>query len=175
MSAEERTDDRRSSSGRRKEDVDWQQLVEDLTEELAATRAVVSGLRKQIRVQWVLYALVIIGCALFIRALEQEADDRQDGQCQIFEGQHLDDVTVLGNTYAFLLTVEPEDRNDALYKFAIRQLPTTEARAYRDRAPQYCDEEGIGLPEPDPEIPLRPKALKHLPSGIPPEGLPTEP
>lgn len=98
-----------------------------------------------------------------VNDLDREAQERTDGQCTIFEGQHLDDVTALSNTYAYFLTITPEDTNDAIFKFAVRQLPATEARAYKDRAPDYCDAQvdghDVGLPEPDPKIPPRPKGL----------------
>jgi hypothetical protein len=35
-------------------------------------------------------------------------------------------------------------------------LSTTEAEARMDDAPPFCDDEGIGLPEPDPVVPPRP-------------------
>lgn len=99
-----------------------------------------------------------------VNDLKAEAALRTDGQCTIFEGQHADDVQSLTSTYSYLLTVEPEDRDDAIFQFVVRNLPVTEARAYKDRAPDYCDLEtddggDVGLPEPDPEVPDRPAGL----------------
>lgn len=102
----------------------------------------------------------------------QERDIRSDQACQLFETDHLKDVQQLRDTYKFLL--DPDAANTGLVKFVILNLPRTEQEARTDNAPEYCDGvtatgADIGLPEPDPKIPERPKKLDALTKTITPD------
>ena len=90
----------------------------------------------------------------------QEAIDRRDQSCSLFERQHLTEVNQLRDTYRYLESIPPENRSDPINKFIRSSLPEVERTAQVDRAPPYCDEPGVGLPEPDPVLPKRPKALE---------------
>jgi hypothetical protein len=90
--------------------------------------------------------------------------DRARGQiCTWFEGDHLDDVQNLVNTYAFFeeQTVAGIRGSDFLLPVFL-QMPETEGEALQDQAPAFCDEEGVAFPEPDPCYPERPAQVRHL-------------
>lgn len=93
---------------------------------------------------------------------------RVDESCKISERGHLEDVRQLRQTYRYLLQLTPAERQQPLNRFIIGQLPRTEREARTDNAPSYCDRAGVGLPEPDPVIPKRPKRLRHLNEPPPP-------
>ena len=94
-----------------------------------------------------------------IRAIERERIERTNQSCDITERKQADDVRKLRNTYDYLVGLTPRQRRTALNAAIIRQLPRTEEEARRDDAPAFCDEPGVGLPEPDPKLPRRPKSL----------------
>lgn len=109
--------------------------------------------------------------------------ERRDQNCLVFESAHLQEVTGLRQIYGFLAAT-PRTEWDATQKFAYVQLPRAEAEAHSDRdnkgarVPTYCDEPGaraeklwrtskhrrgqppVGLPEPDPAVPSRPRSLR---------------
>lgn len=93
---------------------------------------------------------------------EKEALARTDQVCRLFEQSHLDDVIQLRQTYKYIVALSPEERKSTINQFIIRQLPTTEKTARTDRAPAFCDEPNVGLPEPDPVVPKRPQAVDEL-------------
>jgi hypothetical protein len=114
-----------------------------------------------------------------ITANEQERSVRTSQNCELFEREHRRDVQSLEGTYLYLKRVEerPGEKDTLLYELILRTLPRTIAEGEADIAPEYCDAPGIeaeklyektngkrgappvGLPEPDPEIPPRPKFL----------------
>ena len=101
---------------------------------------------------------------LILAEQAQERTIRSDQACELFETDHLQDVQSLGATYKYLAQLTPEERNQALNRFILLQLPQTEQQALVDRAPEYCDEttptgDDVGLPEPDPVVPDRPAKL----------------
>lgn len=91
-----------------------------------------------------------------LRHVEEEAVERKDADCVKDERDHFAKVNQLAQTYTFLKTADPDSD---LYQAVLPQLPEIEAEARRDLAPEYCDEPNVGLPEPDPVIPPRPKNL----------------
>lgn len=93
-------------------------------------------------------------------AARTESAQRRDQSCSLFERKHLDDVRQLRRLYRYLVGLSVVDRNTTLTKEIVRGLPRLERQAHIDRAPQYCDKPGIGLPEPDPVIPKRPASLR---------------
>jgi hypothetical protein len=96
-----------------------------------------------------------------IELISRESRERRDQTCTISERQHQQDVLQLRRTYRYL--VDPEQFGDRkgsdLYNVVLAQIGRTENEARIDRAPHFCDEPGIGLPEPDPVLPTRPTGL----------------
>jgi hypothetical protein len=86
-------------------------------------------------------------------------DEHADQACLLFEKSHLRDVKQLRQTYKFL--EETRGREVELRPFILAGLPAQEVEASNDDAPPFCDEPGVGLPEPDPVVPQRPEDLNH--------------
>lgn len=109
------------------------------------------------------------------KRLAAETAERRDQSCRLFEGQHLADVEQLRRTYDYL--EHPAKGTEGLVPLILAQLPETERKARTDSAPAYCDEPGalaeaegkppVGLPEPDPVVPCRPKSIHGAPSAPP--------
>lgn len=91
---------------------------------------------------------------------ESEAQMRRDQSCVLFERSHLADVNQLSDTYRYLLSLSPQELRNPLNQFILASLPEVEQQAHVDTAPRYCDAPGVGLPEPDPVVPDRPKELE---------------
>jgi hypothetical protein len=92
--------------------------------------------------------------------ISNEGRERRDQTCTQSEREHLVKVQELRRTYGFL--TNPKKRRllgPGLTKLVILGLPRTEREARVDPAPPFCNEPGIGLPEPDPVIPPRPHGL----------------
>ena len=94
-----------------------------------------------------------------IRQIERESKGRRDQSCRISESQHKADVDGLRRTYDYLKQLTPRQRRSPINRAILANLPVTEREARMDPAPPFCDEPGIGLPEPDPVLPKRPKSL----------------
>lgn len=95
-----------------------------------------------------------------VQALIQETAERRDQSCKISEQKQRGDVDQLKQTYDFLTNPPPGLEN--LVPIALTQLPQVEREAKADDAPAFCDEPGVGEPEPDPKLPKRPKGLPEL-------------
>lgn len=184
MSEEE--EDRRRVGGRRASD---KQPLEELVElcegmeerHLAAMEAMEERHREEMRslARQVRQARTYIGTLFIITFLsfvggawflKHEADVREDGQCRIFEGDQQAEREELADTYAYLAGAQlrgPESTDTQLYEFALARLPQTIEKAREDQAPDYCDDENVGLPEPDYPMPSKPQGLKlpKLPPG----------
>lgn len=91
--------------------------------------------------------------------IQLESKNRRDQACLRDESSHLDDVRALGQTYRYLEQLKPSERKQTINVFILRNLPQTEQKARHDSAPDFCDEPGIGLREPDPVLPPRPAGL----------------
>jgi hypothetical protein len=98
-----------------------------------------------------------------LRAADTKA--RVSESCTISETKQKRDVQQLRDTYRYLVNLSSEELaaakagrgiNGAIYQ----NLGRTEADAYQDDAPKYCDDPNVGLPEPDPEVPARPQKLR---------------
>lgn len=92
-----------------------------------------------------------------------------DQSCRSDEREHKIQVKTLVNTYSFLIKYP----NGELAQAVRPGLADTERRAGKDTAPKICDRPGLGLPEPDPCVPGRPKALGG--DGKPVVGRPCKP
>lgn len=97
-----------------------------------------------------------------LERIEAESLARVEQDCLKEERDHAGDVRQLRRTYRFLLDYPVANRDDPLFVAILQLLPQTESAARTDNAPDYCDDPGVGLPEPDPKIPERPKALDEL-------------
>lgn len=93
--------------------------------------------------------------------LKSEGKTRRDQACLVNEKKQREKVRQLSETYRFLLAQKAAGEDSSvLYRFIVAALPQQEKNALLDEAAPFCDEPGIGLPEPDPRIPKRPAALK---------------
>ncbi len=92
--------------------------------------------------------------------INRESTERIHQTCSLFERAHLSDVQRLRRLYQYLGQLRPDERDDAINRFVLATLPETEREARIDTAPEYCDRRNVGLPEPDPVVPRRPKFLR---------------
>lgn len=90
-----------------------------------------------------------------IASFKKESLQRRDESCEITEREHKGDVESLRKTYAYIESLSEKETHQKLNQIIIANLPETEQNARTDVAPSYCDEPGIGLPEPDPVLPKR--------------------
>ena len=105
---------------------------------------------------WIAYGLVALAFAGFGGYILHESAVREDGQCRIFEKNQAQAVQQLEQAYLFMAG----RREDAeLYDLAYTRLPELELEAVANHAPNYCDDKGVGLDEPDPVLPERPPLL----------------
>lgn len=105
-------------------------------------------------------------------ARQHELLERRSANCLVFEGDHLQEVQQLRQTYRFLTRTaegrpKPRSRWTELEKVVFKtSLPKLELDARSDsdlhgaQVPRYCDQPGLGLPEPDPAVPKRPPELR---------------
>jgi hypothetical protein len=96
--------------------------------------------------------------------IDEEGKERRHQVCLSAEREHLNSVNQLKRTYQYLVTLTPEDAGSSINQAILRQLPTTEEEASTDVAPEFCDVTNpdgspVGLPEPDPVVPKRPKSI----------------
>lgn len=95
------------------------------------------------------------------RKIAREGEKRRDQTCRIDERDHLGAVKRLRRTYGFLADLPRSEYGTNLTVAIVRQLPEVEREARQDVAPPFCDAPGVGLPEPDPELPRR-RRFDHL-------------
>lgn len=104
------------------------------------------------------FAAVALAAWAVLNTVHERAS-RTDQTCTVFEQQHKDDVDQLIATYRYLASLSGEELAQPLNRFVLGSLPGVIREAQTDDAPPYCDEPGVGLPEPDPVVPERPRAL----------------
>lgn len=117
------------------------------------------GRRRLPEIALVLAAVSLLASVALYSKATGEADKRRDQTCRLFEGDHLQDVKQLRDTYRYLGALRPSERAQTINVFVLRNLPQLERAARIDSAPAYCDEPGVGLPEPDPVVPKRPRSI----------------
>lgn len=86
-------------------------------------------------------------------AFEKESKQRRDQSCDITEKAQLKAVTDLRNTYKYIESLRPKEVRSTLNQFIIASMSKTYSDAATTVAPKYCDQPGIGLPEPNPVLP----------------------
>jgi hypothetical protein len=122
------------------------------------------GTRRAWRVMSAL-ALVLASASMLLSVflftlVRREGSERRDQSCRIAERKQRADVERLHRTYAYLLRELRAGRTDTPLNIEVlRGLGQAEAEAREDDAPPFCDEPGVGLPEPDPVVPDRPLVL----------------
>lgn len=95
-----------------------------------------------------------------VEQIDRESRERRDQSCKVTEKAQRVKEQQLARTYQFLVAARANgETGSTIYKFIVASLPAQEAKARLDEAPLFCDEPGIGLPEPDPVVPPRPKGL----------------
>jgi hypothetical protein len=89
--------------------------------------------------------------------LNAEGVSRRDQNCIVFERMHQVDVNQVRSTYAYLADLSPQQAAESINRAILGQLPTTEKRMRKSRAPAYCANPGVGLDdrklEPEPKRP----------------------
>lgn len=106
-----------------------------------------------------------------VNSIQQEGVDRRDQTCVVFERDaiaakvsYVNARDQLGQTEEYLSNLTPEDKNSSINVAVAANLPRLknavdqrwrEARAAK--APDYCDLPGVGLHEPNPVLPARPR------------------
>lgn len=106
----------------------------------------------------ILAALSVLLTAVLFARIASESHDRRSQECVFLETQQAKAVENLRRTYDYLEHLTPAQRHEPLNR-AIRQaLPVAESDA-KAPVPAYCNEPGIGLPEPGPAVPKRPKGF----------------
>lgn len=120
---------------------------------------------------WVRDFIVVIAIALSlwstwishqqIDRVRAEGAERRDQTCLIFERQQKAAVDQVGQTYRYLAGLTPKQLGEPLNRAVIANLPQLVHDATTAEAPVYCDAKGVGLPEPDPQLPHPPHL--HLP------------
>ena len=98
-----------------------------------------------------------------VSRIRSETRERIDETCRIQETKQRSDIESLRRTYEYLASLSSAELTQPLNRTILAGLPRTIREATIDDAPDYCDEPGVGLPEPDLRLPERPK-------NIPPSG-----
>lgn len=94
------------------------------------------------------------------RAAAAESVERRDQNCLLFERSQQRSVQALANTYKYLGGLTPRQLAEPLNRAVLANLPQTISEAQTADAPPYCDDPGVGLPEPNPVVPKPPKGLR---------------
>lgn len=84
---------------------------------------------------------------------EKESKARRDQSCDITEKAQANAVDGIILTYHYLDTLTPHQAKFPINKLVITQLPKSYNDAKTSVAPEYCNADGIGRPEPDPKLP----------------------
>jgi hypothetical protein len=95
----------------------------------------------------------------YTRQIEHERARSMHQTCILFERYYNEAVTRVTNTYKYIGQLGPEERRTPLNRFVIANLSRTERDARLSVAPRYCNGPDVGLPEPPPKIPRRPRDL----------------
>jgi hypothetical protein len=92
-----------------------------------------------------------------VKQVKQESTERRDQTCVIFERQAQAAVDQVVATYKYIAGLKPHELAEPLNQAVLAQLPQTVANANNSEAPPYCDQPGVGLPEPNPQLPNPPR------------------
>jgi hypothetical protein len=107
--------------------------------------------------------LAVVGLAVAVGIgffqLRSEANARRDQTCTLFERQHSSTVSRLRDTYSYLEDLAPHERDDRINAAVLAGLPKLEQEAQANVEPDFCNEDGVGQPEPGAVIPRRPEDL----------------
>ena len=98
---------------------------------------------------------MFLGAFLFY-LVKKEGQERREQNCIWFETDHKDDVDQYRKTIEYLKGLNDQQRMESINRAVLANLGELRQEARTDRAPQYCDKPNVGLPEPDPVLPLDP-------------------
>lgn len=110
-----------------------------------------------------LVTMFAVGLAAYaIHEQNSETATRRDQLCSILEQREQTDVDALKRTYEYLAGLSVKQLGEPLNRAVLAQLPSTVRAAETPDAPLYCDDPGVGLPEP-----ARPVGLPKPPTNLP--------
>ena len=107
----------------------------------------------------VLSAASCLLAVVLFSLVADESRERRDQNCLTFERDHQSEVDRLATTYGYLATLPAADRGTSINRAVVAGLPALREKVRALRPPRYCNAAGVGLPEPGPSIPKRPKGL----------------
>lgn len=105
---------------------------------------------------WTLLLTIVVLAAVL--SFQHESADHRDQLCLHDERQQGYAVDRLRSTYGYLVELTAAQRREPVNQLVLRTLPGLEREA-RERVPGFCNEDDVGLPEPDPVIPERPAGI----------------
>jgi len=115
-----------------------------------------------LRAGFVVMFVVSLAAGLLAYEATRENRERINQSCTSDEREHLRNVESLRRTYALLESpTQRELVGPGLVRVIVATISDQEALARTDQAPEYCDDPGVGLAEPDPVPPKR-KDFSHL-------------
>lgn len=103
-----------------------------------------------------------------VTRLTSESTERRSQTCATFETQYVEEVRKVRDTYAYVAGLPQQDRTSFLNRTIVKAVPEIErnARSESDasgvKVPAFCNERGVGLPEPSPPPPSRPAIVTML-------------
>lgn len=104
------------------------------------------------------WLLIISGLLVWaVLGIASQARTQRDGQCEVFERLEVAAIVKVRTQYAYLEELPREEYGSNLTKAIVRGLPSIYRDAEASRAPAYCNEKGIGLPEVAPFVPALPQ------------------
>lgn len=105
-----------------------------------------------------LWLLIITGLTVWaIIGIAAQARTQRDGQCQVFERLEVAAVKRVQTQYDYLEQLPSTERGSNLTKAILRGLESAYEDAVASKAPAYCGEKGVGLPEAPPYDPALPE------------------
>lgn len=128
-------------------------------------RKYVARRRDVARDLWLLaISLLVVWSLLLAR---QESHDRQDQLCTVLERDSEAQIIALKRTYDYVEKLTPKERGDGINVAVISNLERQRKETIAAAPPPFCDTGELGLPEPGPRLPPKPKPPPVIPN-IPP-------
>jgi hypothetical protein len=114
---------------------------------------------------WLLAVTILLG--ILVLNSQHQARVARDQVCTVFERNANDAVDQLSQTYDYLSVVQPPDlvgKEPAsnLNVAVLTNVPNLERRAKAVTAPEFCLEDGVGVPDPPKPVPDRPAHVTYL-------------
>ena len=90
-----------------------------------------------------------------LKRFQSEGIKRRDESCRYFELQESVSTRRVLSTYDYLDHLPKSEWGSPLTQTIIQSLPDTYADAIANRAPDYCNDPGVGLKEPGSKLPKK--------------------